>query len=296
MKLYAKILAAAASAAMLFPVCAVPAHAEGTLEDVCDAIREIGYPEECVKAFMNKYETTPHDENGMTIRGEYWEYIDLAENIVIFRNRIDEELAAELGVDPKDVRTADPSAFLELLNTTQVTTATSVTVTDENGQTVSETTATTAMTNGGTHSKEQETAFVSMTLEEKRAFISSLPEDQRAAYIAGLTPAERKSMLKQISKDAQAGILKEFVEAGESFGMHVSIDKIEEGKIDFSVRDSEGTLVDSSSFGNTIDDTGWDLTVPVLGSAGTILLSVGGLGWTAMRANKCRKEVLNGEQ
>ncbi|MBR5372649.1 MAG: hypothetical protein IK130_10600 [Oscillospiraceae bacterium] len=310
MKRCVKMLAAAVSAVMLFPVCAVPAHAEGSIEDVCDAIREIGYPEECVKTFMNEYETRPHDENGMYVGEDYWEYIDLAENIIIFRDLIDGKLAAFMGVSPEAVKTADPSAFVSLLPlltnaAPAATTAPAAAVTDENGQTVSQTTVTTvsgseapvttAVTNGGTHTKEQEAAFVNMTLEEKQAFISSLPEDQRAAYFAGLTPAERKSLLKQISKDAQADILKDFVEAGETFGMHVSIDKIGDGQIDFSVRDSDGTLIDSTSFGSKVDDTGWDMTLPVIGSAGTILLSIGGFGWTAYRANKRREEVLNGE-
>jgi len=227
------------------------------------------------------------------------------------------------GIDPEEVKTADPSLYLEQMSTTAATTTaapvtttkkteTTKPVTDENGQTVSQTTettvettiatttsaaaSTTAATNGGGHSQEQESAFVKMTLEEKQAFIASLPVEQRAAYLAGLTPAERKSLLKQVGKDVQADILKDFVDAGETLGMHVSIDKVGDGQIDYSVRDGDGTLVDSSSIGNTVDDTGWDMTLPVVGSAGTIVLSIGGFGWTAYRANKRREEVLHGDE
>ncbi|MBR5372650.1 MAG: hypothetical protein IK130_10605 [Oscillospiraceae bacterium] len=311
MKIKARVLAATLSAAVICPAFAMNAHAEGTIEDVYDAIREIGFGEAYIQQFKNKFATIPHDENGMTVEGTYMEYADWADMIIVYQDKITQRLAMEFGIDPEAVKTADPSLYLEPVPSTEVTTTTKLAettkpVTDENGEIVSQTTVssaattegttTTAVTNGGGHSQEQENAFVKMSLEEKKKFISSLPEDQRAAYLAGLTPAERKSLLKQVGKDVQADILKDFVDAGETLGMHVSIDKVGEGQIDYSVRDSDGTLVDSSSFGSTVDDTGWNMTLPVVGSAGTILLSIGGFGWTAYRTNKRREEVLNDEQ
>ena len=306
MRITAKILAAAASAAMLCPAISMTAHADGSIEDVCNAIREIGFTEAYVQQFMNTYQTLPHDDEGMEVEGVYDTYANWAEYIEIYQKKITEKLSEALGIDPEAVKTADPSAYMPQFTapatTAAQTTAPAAVQTDENGSTVSQTTAasaqqTTAVTdaNAGGHTKEDEDAFVKMTLEEKKEFLSSLPEDQRTAYIAGLTPAERRSLLKQVGTEVQADIIKDFVDAGETLGMHVSVDKIENGQIDYSVRNGEGTLVDSSSLGNTVDDTGWDLTLPVLGSAGTILLSVGGLGWTALRANKRRDEVLHGE-
>ena len=299
MRISAKILAAAASAAMLCPAISMTAHADGSIEDVCNAIREVGFTEAYVTQFMNNYQTLPHDDEGMENEdGFYDTYANWADYIVIYQNRITSRLSEELGIDPEAVKTADPSAYISQFTAPESaeaqTTAPVDAQTGENGSAVTQTTAVTDAS-AGTHSKEDEDAFVRMTLEEKKAFLSSLPEDQRAAYIAGLTPAERRSLLKQVGTDVQADIMKDFVDAGETLGMHVSVDKIENGQIEYTVRNKEGTLVDSSAIGNTVDDTGWDLTLPVLGSAGTILLSVGGLGWTALRANKRRDEILHGE-
>ena len=59
------------------------------------------------------------------------------------------------------------------------------------------------------------------------------------------------------------------------------------GGIDYSVRNSSGTLIDVSSVGTSVDDTGWDTTLPVLGGSGMILAAVGGL---TLMTRKSRRE------
>ena len=47
--------------------------------------------------------------------------------------------------------------------------------------------------------------------------------------------------------------------------MQVTVDSISESEVRFSVRDRDGRLIDASGVGLTVDPTGWDMTVPVLG-------------------------------
>lgn len=311
MKKLAKILTAAASTALLCPVFAINAHAVGSVEDICNAIRNIGFDDSVVRSFMNHYETMPHDENGMTIKGKFYDYDYLAEMIEISQQKIDATIAMKYGLSIEDISGAMADTFIEdyfggstattAQTTAAQTTAPAAPVTDTNGNTVTQTTASAAATSAVTttaagsskHSKEQERAFLKMTAEERDAFLNNLPKDERAAYLANMTPQERKALMKQLSKDDQADIINEMVDAAEQIGFHVTVDKIDNGQLDYSVRDSEGTLVDSTSLNTSVDDTGWDMTIPVIGSAGTILLSVGGFGWTAHRANKRREEVLH---
>ena len=86
---------------------------------------------------------------------------------------------------------------------------------------------------------------------------------------------------------AQANVMQGFINAGEQLGMHVTVDDIGGANgISYSVRNSDGTLIDSSTIGAGVDDTGWNLTVPFLAAAGAVVLSAGGIVWLALRSRK----------
>ena len=76
--------------------------------------------------------------------------------------------------------------------------------------------------------------------------------------------------------------------------MNITVDNISGEGIDYSVRDSEGNLVDASVIGTQVDDTGWNTTLPVLGSGCAILLSVGGMLYTGKKGFKREEDQANG--
>ena len=56
------------------------------------------------------------------------------------------------------------------------------------------------------------------------------------------------------------------------------MDTLSKDAIAISARDKDGNLVDVTTFGNTVEETGIPYTVPVLIGSGAILLAAGGIG------------------
>ena len=258
-----KILLAAAAAVLMTGAGMLHAAAEGSVQDVYDAMRRIGLPETMIRQAQNNYESHPelHDENGMTVNGQYGTYLDWADNIIIMEDTIWRKLAEQYQVPAEKIK--------EYLAEQPEQTTAPVT-TGKNGETVSTVTTTTT-------ARKSDRKFINMTAEEKKQYILSMSEEERVKFLANLTAAERKSILKQLSADDKADLMQDFAEIGKSLGMNVTVDNIGENDISYSVRDGNGDLIDSSSVGTRVDDTGWDLTVPVLGASGMIAFSAGGL-------------------
>lgn len=237
--------AAAAAAAVLLSAGMMSLHAgaASTIEDVYAALREIGAPDGFIQSLQNQYDQSEHDEFGMMITYQdktvYQTYEVLAENIYIFEDDID--------------------AYLESHVFPPSTQAFTRTIWER---------ATTAST---------ERPFSELSLAEQQNYVSSLTEGDRAAFLSSLSAAQRKSILKQLSPSDKSVVLDIITEMGETIGAYVTIDSIEGNNINYSVRDGSGELIDSAVLGSRVDDTGWDLTVPVLGSAAAIVLALFGM-------------------
>lgn len=250
---------------------ALPASAEGSIQDVYAAMRKIGMPETMVQQAANYYAAHPdqHDAEGMTIEGQYGTYLDWAENIVFMEKAIWNKVAQQYGVDPDKIR--EYVAQME----------TETTAPAEETLPGGSTTATTAE-----EPKKSDKVFINMTAEEKKAYIMAMPEEERVRFLASLTTAERNSIIKQMSTDDKADLMGQFADIGKSLGMNVTVDQIDGNDISYSVRDGEGNLIDSASIGTQVDDTGWDLTVPFVLSAAAVAGSVGGMLYLAGRMRK----------
>lgn len=273
MKTKLRLLLSAAAALGTLSCCALHASAEGSVQDIYDAMRRIGLPETMVQQAANEYAAHPelHDENGITYNGQYASYLDWADQIIFMEDTIWEKLAEQYGVDVSQIKDY-------VNNPPAQTTAPE----QQGGETV-----TTTVTE-----RKSDTAFIQMTADEKKAYIMAMPEDDRAKFLAGLTTAERNSILKQMDISDKTDIMNEFVEIGKQMGMNITVDKVDGSSVNYSVRDGDGNLIDSSSVGTSIDDTGWDLTVPVLTASAAVLGSIGGLCWLTLRQR--RKEQDNG--
>lgn len=232
-----------------------------TAEDVFAAMDEIDLPAGLILSARNDYASDFHDENGMTINGVYESYEFWTEQLLsqgrdsvlslyakYYNVSVEELLAAYVE------KTTEPAA-----DEPSVTTATTVFV----------------------PSVVTQIPFREMSLAEKQDYVNSLPEDERAQFLATLSKADRNSFLLQISAQDKADFANGIVEIGDQMGMHVSVDTITDKTITYSVRDDDGALVDEKSIGLNIDPTGWNTTLPVLCSSGAILLAAAGFLFTA---------------
>lgn len=272
MKIKHLLIAGAAAGLML---CApMQVTAAGSVEDVYAAMRDIGLSEAMVQQAKNMYQTVPHDNDGMEIEGHYATYDVWAEYVYIYEDQIKEKINSEFQVS------------------TQATSATTAKTTSaQGGSSVSSTTSTTAATSSRTAAERKE--FINMTLDEKKAYVASLPPEEQAEFLQNLSTSERNSIIKQLDTESQAEIAQSFIDLARQLGMNISVDKIG-GGIDYSVRDGDGNLIDSSAIGTKVDDTGWDLTIPVLGSCAAILLALAGTVYTAKKTDKREEAAANG--
>ncbi len=277
MKKHSKLFAALLSAAAACCMMQTTAYA-ATIDDVCNALRDIGIPEAQVQSCMNYYYSCPHDENGVyDPTGAYQTYDTLVELVYIMQDSIRERLNAMFPSAPATTTTAPAAPAAN-----ETTAAAAPTGTDTSAATNTPTATTAAPLAETTMPATTQKPFINMTYEEKCAYISSLSEEERTDFINNLSVAERNSLIKQLPTDEKAAIAQDFVDLMKEFGLMLTVDDID--NLDISVHDAEGNLVDSSSIGISIDDTGWNLTAPLVISVSALLLSVGGLTWLAFHA------------
>lgn len=260
------------AAGLLLGCCAaMPATAAGSVEDVYAAMREIGLPDAMIQQAKNQYQTIPHDADGMEINGHYATYTAWAEYVYIYEDKIWEEINKQFVVTTASTAASTTAATTAAGGSTQTTAATT------------------------TRSAADQKSFINMTLEEKKAYVASLPPDEQEAFLRSLSTAERNSIIKQLGTDSQAEIAQGFIQLAQQLGMNITIDQIGgQGGIDYSVRDGDGNLIDAAALGVQIDDTGWDTTMPVLGGCGAIMLSVGGMLYTGKKGIKRKEDSENG--
>ena len=266
-----------AAAAVLLCGAAMPFAASAeSVEDVYEAMRRIGLPESMVQEAKIQYQNTEHDDEGMTINETYLTYDVWADMVELYEDDIRNEVGKQFGVSgdaikkaAEEERSQQPAETLPA---------------SESSASPAETAP--AKTEKPAVSVEPPKPFVNMTLDEKKDYVASLPETERAGFIAGLSTSERNSVIKQMSTESQANIASGFIQLGEQFGMHISVDQLDGSGINYSVRNGDGTLIDVSSVGTTVDDTGWNTTVPVLAGSAMILGAVGGLILLTRRQRK----------
>ena len=277
MKRWRSILTAAVCACGAALAMSVPASAAGSVEDVLDAMRRVGFSEANIQNARIQYENSEHDENGVWItrngKRTYTEYDVLAEYVEIYQqDYIWKMLSDWTDVAVEDLQSAYatlPAASNDDPESTETTPA-------------------------FTPSVPMEKPFINMTLEEKRAYLDSLPESERAAFLVTLTPQELRSIYKQVDTDQKATLAQGISDIGSQLGMNVSVDQIEGNNISVSIRDGEGVLIDNAAVGEAlVDDTGWDLRLPIFASSGAILLGLTGVVLLALREGKKQEECIH---
>ncbi len=138
--------------------------------------------------------------------------------------------------------------------------------------------------NAGSSDRINQKDFINMTLEEKLAYVASLPEDERQAFMHSLSAEELKSIVKQLPVDDKAVIVDKFVEVGESMGVEVTVDEISDDNVSMIMKNEKGELIDIATVGVIVDDTGYDYRLIYSICGACIIAAAGGI-WLVIR--KC---------
>ena len=146
-----------------------------------------------------------------------------------------------------------------------------------------------AVTTETTTEYEPDTDFINMTIDEKSEYINSLPESERGTFIDNLTTEERNSIIKQLPMDDKTELLSRFAEAGEQMGLNMTVDEITDDSISLSIRNNDGMLVDQSSLGVIVEDTGYDYRLIFGAVSALILVSVSGISLIFRKISKDEK-------
>ncbi|MDD5946302.1 MAG: hypothetical protein PUC41_00695 [Oscillospiraceae bacterium] len=245
------------------------AHAY-SINDVAQALRNACVPESQIQQMLNVYQYCEKDENGIYYGDYYYRYDEIVWTIEGFGDSIN-------GVIDQYMESAIAMQQQIMASATATTTTTTGTGTG-NG---SSTTTTTV---------KPQKSFELMTMDEKIAYLASLPEDTRKEFMANLSIDEKQSILAQMSTDNQAAVLDQMTQILKELGFHMSVDNMQQGQIDVSVRDENGNLIDSSPMGVIVEDTGWNLTGWFALASVLVLIAVGGIGFMIYRSGKETEE------
>jgi len=132
--------------------------------------------------------------------------------------------------------------------------------------------------------------FVNMTLEEKIAYVNSLSAEDKDKFLKNLSPEERKSIIKQMSLSDKAEMMQGYIDFAEQMGMNMTVDNLSNENISVTIRDKEGVIIDKSSVGITIDETGISYTGLFVAATAGVVLALSGLA--ALYRYICRSDEL----
>ena len=72
------------------------------------------------------------------------------------------------------------------------------------------------------------------------------------------SPEEYKSLIKQSPADQKIQIVGKLSEAAEEMGLNVTVDEITDNSLTVAMRNEKGELLNVSTAGATVEDTGYD--------------------------------------
>ena len=274
---FKKAIAVLGTTIAAFAACTLTASA-ATEEEFIAACRAQGLPELAIQSGLNYI----HNE-GKTSPEDYDYYIEC---LTVYEDEIWANIEDIFGI-PRET-------------TTPAATTTVVTTTGPNGETEPTTTTTTTTTaiteNAGIDDGVKDwgitsAQWINMTLDEKIAFVNSLPEADRATFLYSLNADERVSIIKQMSTDNKVNIVGTLTDIGKEMGLNITVDELTGDSLTLSVRDDDGTLVDVSSVGTGVEDTG--ISYKGLISCAVGLMLAAGAGITVL-ARKLKKGAQNG--
>lgn len=215
-----------------------------TIDDVWDAAREAGYPEDVIQSSYNQ--AAAYEDPSQ------WTQQDLQDVIDYIKS----------GAAEKYFTTGPQQT--QVVTTTTTTTAVT-TVADDPGTDVPEPTApvnppvTLTMEDGTTITRISTKEFIALSYEEKQAYIATFPPDQQQFILDNLTPEEKRSILKQLPMDQKIETIDGMKGFMEQFGIQMTIDDVSDDTVKLTMLNNDGEVIGKSSLGkDVVENTGYD--------------------------------------
>lgn len=265
--------------------CPVTANA-ATAEEAAEVARSLGFPEEFIQQGWNSFYANP-EKYPPEVIDSYIEIMrDMGEDAI-------KQLIGDQGgtvTTPAAVTTA-PAVNTAPAKTTAAAPGSAAAPAAPSApdkpaapSTADDGSITLTMPDGSTFTRISGAKFAAMTLEEKRAYLSSFTAEQQSVFLANLSPEDYKSLLKQMDIDSKVQVLDNMTKITDDMGLNITVDELTEDNLQLSMRDENGQLVAIGSAGDIVADTGYDRRMLFAAAAG--LIAAGGAGVYAL-AKKC---------
>jgi len=240
-KAYVPFIASAFVVGVMFS-CGFSAYAT-TVDDVAAVARSYGYSEEDIQAGYNEYYSHPGDYPS--------ERLDMA--------------IEKLNEAGSQIITTGPQLVEPVVTTTAVISN------DKKDDPVTDPTLITlTASDGSTFTRISREAFIQMSYDEKMAYLQSFPPVQQQAFIDDLSPEEYRSLMKQSPADKKIQIVDKLSQAAEEMGLNITVDELTDDSLTLAMRNDKGELVNISTAGAAVEDTGYDRR-GILAAAGLLI-------------------------
>ena len=203
-----------------------------TADDVAAVARSYGYSEEDIQAGYNEYYSHPEDYPS---------------------ERLDRAIA-KLHEAGRQIVTTGPQSSDPVI----VTTTASAPDGNESPATPQSSGITLTASDGTTFTRISREEFIKMSYQQKMAYISSFTPAQQQAIIDDLSPEEYRSLMKQTPAEQKVQIVGTLSEAAEEMGLNITVDEITDDSLTLAMRNDKGELVNVSTAGASVEDTGYD--------------------------------------
>lgn len=257
-----------AGTSLFMTLCAVPITSYAATPEEAEAVaRQYSIPEETIQVFWNEYYTNPE---------------------LYPPERID-ELIEQFKSYQGDIITNvpyDPNAQVPSITETTVTPVDNPEPDspDNGGTVVADDSITLTMPDGTTFTRISAEKFIALSYEDKMTYLSTFPEEQQTVIINNLTPAEYKSLMKQLPMEDKLNVINNLTSISDTLGVNLTVDEITDNSISFQMKNQDGELVGVGSINDTIENTGYDRR-GILAAAGAFIMA--GIAGLFILVKKC---------
>ena len=214
-----------------------------TVDDVADVARSYGYSEENIQEGYNEYYSHPEDYPSDRLDMVIEKLHDAGNQMITTGPQV---------VDP-------------------VITTTVAAVNDDNAQAPAESDLITiTAVDGTTFTRISREAFINMSYDDKMSYLRTFTPTQQQAFIDDLSPEEYRSLMKQSPAEQKVKIVDKLSQAAEEMGLNITVDEITDDSLTLVMRNDKGELVNVSTAGTTVEDTGYDRR-GILAAAGVLI-------------------------
>lgn len=228
-----------------------------TVEDVWNEALAYGYPEEMVRDYYN------------LARAEYTDESDWNEENL--QKAIDE--IHKHG----QYLTTGPQVTQPTVTTTTAVPAPDPEVPGTSAPANTDPPITLTMADGTTFTRISKKEFISLSYEEKQAYIAAFPPAQQQFIIDNLSPEERRSLLKQLPMDKKLETIDGMAGVMEEFGINLTVQDINDNTVKLTLRDENGVLIGQSSIGSdVVENTGYDRRWVYVAAGGLFIIALAG--------------------